>query len=211
MIAFITQGITVGFSAGVMPGPMQSYLLNTALKYGWRRALLVIVTPLIVDIPVIVTVLLALDALAGIVPALVDGVRVVGGGFVLYLAWGAWADVRAGASLADEIKAGPDPGGEPPARTFANGLLMNALSPGPYLFWTTVNGPLLLSALEVSLLWGVAFVVAFYGTFLGAMAVLALTADRLRASGPGVTRGLLVVVAVLLSGFGVYLIYEGLN
>ncbi len=211
MIGFITQGMTVGFSAGVMPGPMQSYLLNTALKHGWRRALLVVVTPLLVDIPVIVAVLLALDALAAIVPALVDGIRVVGGAFVLYLAWGAWADVRAGTSLTDEITAGPAPSDEPPVRTFTNGLLMNALSPGPYLFWTTVNGPLLLSALAVSLWWGVAFVVAFYGAFLGAMVVIALTVDHLRSLDPRIGRGLLVFVAVLLTGFGFYLIYAGLT
>ncbi len=211
MIGFITQGITVGFSAGVMPGPMQSFLLNTALKHGWRRALLLVLTPLLVDIPVIIAVLLALDALAAIIPALVDGVRVVGGIFVLYLAWGAWADVRAGITLTDDLKKGIDPGNEPPASTFANGLLMNALSPGPYLFWTTVNGPLLLSALETSFWWGLAFVVAFYGAFLGVLVVIVLAVEQLRTLDPRVTRGLMVFVALLLTGFGAYLIYAGLT
>lgn len=210
MISFITQGVTVGFSAGVMPGPMQSYLMNTALKHGWRRALLVVVAPLIVDIPVILAVLFALDALASVVPTVIDIVRVVGGVFVLYLAWGALKDFRAGTTFADGIDAEATTT-EGPRRTFAQALLMNALSPGPYLFWTTVNGPTLLAALETSFWWGVAFVVAFYTTFLGGMAVIALSVDRLRTLDPRLTRALLLVVAVLLAGFGAYLIYQGVT
>jgi threonine/homoserine/homoserine lactone efflux protein len=211
LISFITQGITIGFSAGAMPGPMQSYLMNTALKYGWRRALLVVITPLLVDIPVIVAVLLALDALADVVPAIIDAIRVVGGVFVLYLARAAWLDYRAGVTLTDGIDGSPIDRTEPPHRTFLQALLMNALSPGPYLFWTTVNGPTLLRALETSLWWGVAFVAAFYITFLGGYAVLALAIGRLRGIDPHLTRNLLLVIAILLAGFGIFLIWQGVR
>lgn len=200
----ILFAMTLGFSAAVMPGPFQSYLISTALKHGWRRALLVVVSPLIVDIPIIVAVLIALDALAAFVPLLVDGVRIVGGVFVLYLAWGAWGDFRAGASM------GTSPDGAPstdtPRATFTRGLLMNALSPGPYIFWSTVNGPTLLEALETSVVLGVLFVVAFYGTFLGLLVVISMVFDRVGSISPQVTRWLLLAVAILLAGFGGYLL-----
>jgi len=210
MISFISQGLTVGFSAAAMPGPMQSYLLNTALKHGWRRALLIVFTPLLVDIPVILAVLFALDALRDVVPVVIDVVRVLGGAFVLYLAWGAFRDWRAGVTLTDDLDADALTE-EPPRRTFAQALLMNALSPGPYLFWTTVNGPALLLALEQSFWTGAAFVAAFYGTFLGGMTLIVLGVDRLRTVDPRLTNGLLGVVAVLLAFFGCFLIYQGVR
>ncbi|MEO0561181.1 MAG: LysE family translocator [Chloroflexota bacterium] len=212
MISFITQGMTVGLSAGVMPGPMQSFVMSTSLKHGWRRALLVILTPLIIDIPVIIAVLLALDALQSVVPALVDIIRVIGGAFVLYLAWGAFQDYRSGAAItvADDGTTKNTPN-ELPRQSFAKGLMMNALSPGPYLFWTTVNGPTLLLALERSFWLGVTYVVTFYVTFLGSLALIALGVSRLRTLDPVYTNRLVLLIAVLLAGFGVFLIVQGLT
>ena len=41
------------------------------------------------------------------------------------------------------------------------------LSPGPYIFWSLVNGPLLLSAWEQSAISAIAFLGSFYGLFVG--------------------------------------------
>lgn len=209
MIEFVVKGMTVGVSAGGMPGPLQGYLMNTALKYGWRRGLLVLIAPLIVDIPVIIAVLVALDALAGVVPVVVDVIRVVGGAFVLYLAWGAFQDYRSGVDFA-AVKTDEQAAGETPRGTFTRGLMMNVLSPGPYLFWTTVNGPTLLAALEQSIWHGAAFLVAFYGSFLGFYLLLDLGVDRLRTMDTRFTRGLLLVITVLLVVFGANLLREGI-
>jgi threonine/homoserine/homoserine lactone efflux protein len=86
---------------------------------------------------------------------------------------------------------------------------MNLLSPGPYLFWATVNGPLLRDGLEQSIGHGAAFLIAFYGVFLGMMAVVALIFDRLRRVDERLTRGLLLAAIVVLGGFGIYLIVQG--
>lgn len=40
------------------------------------------------------------------------------------------------------------------------------ISPGPYLFWLTVTGPILLSALRISTLNTAAFLLGFYGVFI---------------------------------------------
>lgn len=208
MLIYALQGITVGFSAGVMPGPLQGFLINTALKHGWQRALLVVLCPLIIDLPIILTVLFALDALAGVVPTLINGIRILGGLFLLYLAWGAWQDYRRGASVGQAEGSAPV-AQETPRGTLTRGLMMNLLSPGPYLFWTTVNGPVLLEALQKSAWHGVAFVLGFYGVFLGCLALIAVGIAQVQRLNPQIGRSLLLVAALLLAGFGVYLLGQG--
>jgi threonine/homoserine/homoserine lactone efflux protein len=206
----LLRGVSLGFSAAALPGPLQGYLMNTTLKHGWRRALYVVVSPLIVDIPIVLAVLLALETMAAFVPRVVDGVRIAGGLFVLYLAWGAWQDFRRGGALqaaAAEQNSTPDT----PRSTFSRALLMNAISPGPYLFWTTVNGPLLQDALSHSVLHGVMFIVAFYGTFLSLLALLAVLLARLSAIDERLTRGMVLAAALLLTVLGAVLLYEGVT
>jgi len=206
----VGQGVLIGFSAAVLPGPLQGYLMSTALRAGWRRALWVVPSPLLIDLPVIIAVLFALEALAAFIPQIVDTIRVVGGVFVLWLAWGAWQDYRAGTVLWDA--SADEPAGEEQMTArgvLGRGMLLNALSPGPYLFWTTVNGPLLRQGLAASVGHGLGFLVAFYGTFLGLLALLAVAVGQARRAGPAWSRRLLLLVAVLLALFGAWLVVQG--
>lgn len=205
-IFLIGRGVSLGFAAAALPGPLQAYLLNTALTQGWRRSLFVVVSPLIVDIPIILAVLLALNTMEAVMPNIADIMQVVGGVFVLYLAWGALQDYRNNVSLTDPEA----PATQQTARgTFTRALILNAVSPGPYLFWTTVNGPLLQQALERSAGHGVVFLLAFYVTFLSGFMVMAALVSALRTLNDRLTRGLILAAAVLLAGIGLWLIVGG--
>jgi hypothetical protein len=87
---------------------------------------------------------------------------------------------------------------------------MNFLSPGPYLFWSLVNGPLLIKALGLSALHGLAFLLSFYGVFIGGMLLIAVVFDRVRRFGPAVIRALLLTSVLVFALFGVLLIRDGL-
>lgn len=200
MFAFITQGVSLGFAAGAMPGPFTGYLVSLTLAYGWRRSLIVVLSPLLTDGPIILAVVLLLRQMP---EGFIQAVQVAGGLYLLWIAWGAWQRFRAGSALAG--------GGPPPARTLAQGLIMNWLSPGPYLFWTTVNGPLLVRALSESAWHGLAFLAAFYGTFLGFLALYVVVFDRLRRLDDRVTRGLLLLTIGVMAAFGLALIRQGVG
>ncbi len=208
LFTLLSRGFALGFAASVTPGPLTGYMMNVSLKHGWRRALWVIVSPLIVDIPIILAVLLALDAIATRLPQFIDIIRGVGGIFVLYLAWGAWNDFRAG-TTATEIDT-PQQVGDLNLTILPKAMLLNALSPGPYLFWTLANGPLLQQALEQSPLHGIIFLIAFYGTFLGLLTAQAFALDRLRRLDARLMRGMLLAACVLLAGVGGWLLVTGL-
>lgn len=136
-LTFLLQGLALGLTAAASPGPFQTYLISQALTGGWRRSAPIAFAPLISDPPIILAILLFLNQLP---PQFLQIISLVGGLFVLYMAWGLWKSWRIGAGEATE-EAGPPRGG------VLRGVLMNTLSPGPYTFWTLVCGPLLLSAL----------------------------------------------------------------
>jgi hypothetical protein len=88
---------------------------------------------------------------------------------------------------------------------------MNFLSPGPYLFWSLLAGPLLLQGWGQSPLVGLAFLGGFYGALVGGMALLIVVFGLARSLGPRVSRGMLGISALALLVFGVYQLWRGLS
>ena len=77
---------TIGFSAGVTPGPLQAVFLSYAVQGGWKKALPAAFAPLVTDGPVILLVLLVLNNLP---PVFLQALQIGGALFMLYLAWDA--------------------------------------------------------------------------------------------------------------------------
>jgi threonine/homoserine/homoserine lactone efflux protein len=206
MLEFISRGAQLGFSAGTGPGPFQTYTITSALTLGWRKALILCLAPLIADIPLIVLVVFVLR---GVPTLFISVLQVVGGLFLLWLAWGIFKQWRAGTHIGAEVDAALRE--VPMLVVLRRGVTMGWLSPGPYLFWGTVNGPLLIRALEQSVWHGAAFLVAFYGTFMVFIALTVLLFDQLRGLDQRITSGILALTGVLLTWFALTLIWQGVT
>lgn len=85
------------------------------------------------------------------------------------------------------------------------------LSPGPWLFWSLINGPALLEAWAVSPWWGAAYLAGFYGVFILTNLVLIGLFATLRKTGEKVRKALLLVSAIALAGFAMYQFLQGLS
>ena len=85
MIKNIAIGGSLAFAAAVQPGPFQAYLLSRVAAIGWRRTLPAAFAPLITDGPIAGLALLVLGNLS---PEAQSALRLAGGVFLLYLAWG---------------------------------------------------------------------------------------------------------------------------
>jgi threonine/homoserine/homoserine lactone efflux protein len=132
-----------------------------------------------------------------------QAISVVGGLFVLYLAWGFWKQWKETApkkSVSDDIK----------DRSFSKAVAMNLLNPNPYIFWAFVSGPILISALEESWLRALTFLGGFYGVFMLTMLGFITIFHQTRRLGPGVVRGIQMASIIILVIFGGILIKEGL-
>ena len=200
---FILPAISLGMSASIIPGPMQAYILNTTLTHGWRKGIILIFAPLIIDPPLILIVVFLLGQMPD---AIIQLIRLAGGLLLFWIAWGSWQQYRQGVRLIPNEA--PEATGVTSRQILSTGIMMNLLSPGPYLFWGTVNGPLLLQALDQSLIHAAAFLIAFYGTFLGGMSLLIFVLHRVRGFDERLTARIILLTIVLLVWFGCSLILE---
>lgn len=200
----IVSGVSLGLSASLLPGPLQTYLIQLTLSLGWRRSIIAVLSPLIADIPVIILMVFLLSQLP---PQITNLLQIAGGLFVLWLAWGTWRQLRAGILLGSESGTT----NLTPGQVLARMIGVNLLSPGPYIFWSTVNGPLFLQGLRESALHGAAFLVAFYGVFIGMLSLYVFVFDRLRQLDRRVTQLLLFITVVALAFLGLSLIAQGVG
>lgn len=200
-MTFILKAVTIGFSAGVTPGPLQAAFLSFAIKNGWRKTLPAAFAPLVSDGPVILLVLLVLN---NIPPAFIRFLQIGGAIFLIYLAWEsftAYHNYR-------EVETVEEASG---LQTLFKATAMNLFAPGPWLFWGLLNGPNLIQAWAVSPWWGIAYLVSFYGVFVLSNIVLILLFSSVRRMGERVRRGLLLLSAVALAGFAVYQFLQGIS
>jgi threonine/homoserine/homoserine lactone efflux protein len=201
LFTYLLAAAAIGFSAGVTPGPLQAVFLSYAIKGGWKKALPAAFAPLVTDGPVILLVLVILNNL----PAVFLRILQIGGAaFILYLAWESYQAYR----HFEDIKAAEDTG---TWGTLLKAATMNLLGPGPWLFWSLINGPNLLLAWGVSPWWGIAYLASFYGVFILSNIALILVFSSMRKMGEQVRRTLLLVSALILAGFAVYQLLQGLR
>jgi threonine/homoserine/homoserine lactone efflux protein len=199
LLGFLAQGVTLGISAAVTPGPFLAYLISQALRLGWRRALPVALAPLISDGPIILLVLLALARLpAGFLRIL----QVAGGIFVLFLAWKALQAFRADAG--QPLTAGQE------RQSLPRAILTNILNPGPYIYWSLLAGPILVRGWNQAPENGIGFLAGFYGAMVAGLAALIVLFGSAARLGPKAYRVLLGLSAAALFGFGAYQLATGL-
>ncbi len=200
MLAYLFQGATLGFSAAVTPGPFQAYLLSHTMQHGLRRTALSAFAPLLSDGPIILIVLLVLTQAPG---WFLRGLQVVGGVFLIYLAYGALRVFRA--------PRGPEPLSAPSTRdSLLKATLTNFLSPGPWLFWSVAAGPMLVRAWGEQPLWGIGFLVGFYGVLIGALTAIIGIFATARRGGPRIAHALNGVAALALLLLGIYQLALGI-
>ena len=200
-IVYLLQGAALGITAAATPGPFQTYLINQTLTGGWRRSAPIAFVPLISDLPIIVLMLLLLDQLPTHFLYLIS---IAGGIFVLYMAGNFLRQWKSQSETLDEAQ-------EYSQGVMRKGIVMNLLSPGPYTFWALVNGPILLTALRQSVVYGIAFLFGFYAILVGGFLTIALLFHQTRRLGPKVVRTLTLVSILILVIFGGVLIYEGIR
>ena len=199
---FIFPAMSFGVSAATLPGPLIAFLVNTTLTQGWRKALLVVLAPLITDAPIIILMTLIL----GQMPAeVLNLIRIGGGCLLLFIARGAYEQYRSGTSL-NLTDGNAEATAHSSRRVLLTGVMMNFMSPGPWLFWGTVNGPLLVDALEQSSVHAAVFLLAFYGVFLGGLCLWVMLFHHARRVRVEYLRYVILATVLLLLWFGIGLI-----
>lgn len=169
MSHYLAMGLVLGLSAGLAPGPLLTLVVSETLAHGLKAGIRVALAPMISDLPIVLLTLLVLSKLSDFKMVL-GVISLVGGGVILKM--GISGLRTAGAAL--------DTGGQVP-NSLSRGVLVNVLSPHPYLFWISVGGPAVTRAWDISLGAAAGFVSGFYFLLVGAKVVLALLVARSRS------------------------------
>ena len=199
MLAYLISGITYGFAAAVSPGPLSMFLMSQAVSRGWRKTLPAAFAPLISDGPVAVLVLAVLSQ----VPAgLVMYLRILGGILLLYLAFEAYKSWRTfKTEEAKNIEGNPN--------SLLKAALINLLNPNPYIGWSIIMGPMVLSGWRRSPASGAAVVLGFYVTIVSVMIGMIFLFSAARNLGSKVSKSLLGLSSIALACLGIYQLWQG--
>jgi threonine/homoserine/homoserine lactone efflux protein len=159
-VSELLLGISLGFAAGISPGPLSALVVTTALQRGVAAGVRVGIAPLLSDLPVVALSVLAVGAFpTGFLPY----VAIAGGVFVVFLG----VDTYRKAERASFEHRQAD------RRDLRRGFITNILSPHPWLFWLGVGGPLLVSAWDRGAVPAATFLLGFYGLLVGSKLFLA--------------------------------------
>ncbi len=197
MLPYLISGITLGFAAGAQPGPFQTYLITQTLANGWRKTLIAAFAPLVSDGPIII---LAVFVLKQMPDSLQRGLYIAGGIFILFLALSSFQQWRNFDENATE---------ESKEQNIWKAATMNFLSPGPYIFWSLVSGPIFLQGLSESPKNGIGFMLSFYGMMISLNLALIVILGQASQKHARFRRVLLILATVALSVFGVYQLWLG--
>jgi threonine/homoserine/homoserine lactone efflux protein len=199
MKTLFISGMVLGLSAGLSPGPMLTLVISQTLRHGIREGVKVALAPLLTDTPIIMASLLFLSFFRSITPAL-GVISLCGGGYLFYLGLSSMR-FKTGA-FEDET----DP------KSLKKGLMVNFLNPSPYLFWTSIGGPLVLKTSATPLVSAAVFILPFYVLLVGSKIVIAIVSGGTRNFLQ--SRHYVIIIRTLglvLMGFGVLFLRDGYN
>lgn len=196
--SYLISGALLGLSAVASPGPFQAYLISQTLKNSWKRTLPAALAPLISDGPIIVLVLLGLTRLP---EQFLLYIQIAGGLLLIYFAWRTYEAFR---RFDFETVAAR----QSSSQNLFEAALVNALSPGPWIFWSLMAGPILLEGWRLSPAFGGAYLLGFYGAMITGLVAFIMLLGTARQLGAKFTRVLLGISALILLFFGLYQLYK---
>ncbi len=190
-------GAGFAFAAAVQPGPLQAFLLATVADRGARATLPAAFAPLLSDGPIAVLILFLLKSLPR---QLNSALQIMGGLLLLYLAY---------AAFRQSGKAREPQAVRPAPHTLFQAVAVNLLNPNPYLGWSLVLGPRLLSVWSSNPAEGLALIAGFYGTMVVMLALTILLFGSAGYLTPRGRRNLVVASAFLLAALGLIQLAAG--
>lgn len=167
--SLMITGAVLGITAGLSPGPTQTFLISQTVKHGVREGILIAFVPLMTDVPIFLLTVGVLSQISDVDPVM-GVLSLIGAVFLGYLAYGNFKIT----ALQDDQTA-TNPG------SIRKGIMTNFLNPYPYMFWLLVGAPLLLNAYETTgaMVAGF-FILGFYGCLVGVLMLLAAIAGKSR-------------------------------
>ncbi|MDX9786535.1 MAG: LysE family transporter [Desulfobacterales bacterium] len=200
MLNYLLVGTVLGVSAGFSPGPLLALVISETLRHDVAAGIKVAIAPIVTDLPIILVSVFILAKLSD--HRMIFGlISFFGGMLLVYMGyecfWVKSVDLRLDTRKPNSLR---------------RGIMVNVLSPYPYLFWISVGAPTTIKALNESPAAAMSFNIGFYALLVGSKVVLAILVGKSRSflKGKlylGIMRGLGLVLIV----FALFLIRDGMK
>jgi threonine/homoserine/homoserine lactone efflux protein len=168
-ITYLTLGAVFGLTAGISPGPLLTLVISETLRHNKTEGVKIAIAPLITDIPIVLLTIFILSKMASF-DMVIGIISILGGIFIAYLGY----DSIRSKGIEIEIQ-------NLKLKSIRKGIIVNILSPHPYIFWLMVGAPITIRAYQASPAAAFAFIIAFYVLLVGSKISIAMVVDRSRA------------------------------
>jgi len=202
-LAFL-QGISFATAPLLSFSPFKIFIFSSALRDGWKRSLVLALSPLIADIPVVVGLWFFLKQIPDVALTIL---QILGGLFYIYLAVGLVRRAKQPMST-EKAEAAIE---EAPRRTFWQAITAVWITPQVYINWSVIGIPAILRYSEASVLTAVAFMLGFYLLWVGGLAVQIILFGQAGKLSASAAAYVVYAASVLLIGFGIYQLWLGVS
>lgn len=166
LIEFSVLGAFLGLAAGISPGPLLAITISEALQHGKWEGIKVAVSPLITDLPIILSVLFILSHLTSYDP-IIGVIAFLGASYLIYSGVESLKTKPNSIELRLEKK-----------NALKKGIIVNFGNPHPYIFWLSIGGPIIFKSLSIHAWATLLFISGFYIFLVGSKVIVALIVER---------------------------------
>lgn len=153
MHEIIAPILFLSFIAAITPGPLMALLLSETLKHGKKSGIIIALSPLFTDLPIMVVSIFLLAQLQNL-NLILGFISLFGACYLIYLAYG---NIRTNHVDLQPVAT---------KKSFIKGIVVNFLNPNPYIFYFSIIGPLTIKAIKENILYAPFSVALFLGVFV---------------------------------------------
>jgi threonine/homoserine/homoserine lactone efflux protein len=157
-IYYLITGLVLGITAGIVPGPLMALLISETLKGNFRNGVLIAITPIITDIPLIILLLFFYKQVLDL-NTLIKITSFLGSLALFYYGFKDLFLNKPHINLNENT-----------TKTLKKGIIVNVLNPHAYIFWGLIGVPQILKG---SFLEGILFLISFFTGISSTMLLIA--------------------------------------
>jgi threonine/homoserine/homoserine lactone efflux protein len=165
-IEYFVMGSFLGLASGTSPGPLLAITISETLQHGKWEGVKVAVSPLITDLPIILSVLFVLSHLTSS-NFIIGIIAFFGAAYLIYSGVESLKIKKNSIEFDLEKK-----------DALKKGIIVNFGNPHPYIFWISIGGPIILKSLNTHVSATILFIIGFYLFLVGSKVVVALIVEK---------------------------------
>ncbi len=166
LIEFLALGSFLGLAAGTSPGPLLAVTISETLQHGKWEGIKVAISPLITDLPIVLSILYILSHLTNY--SYIIGIIAFFG--ALYLIYSGMELLRIKPNSVELKLEKKD--------ALKKGIIVNFGNPHPYVFWISIGGPIIFRSLNTHVTATILFILGFYSFLVGSKVIITLIVER---------------------------------